>query len=100
MLSMIVQLDNMTRYAELLTMPNGTRSFPARSCCDLKEQYPDIPSGMLSRDDHSVDTFSVKPETQGRIGLIQTEGALLMHSKLTVTTRTTAVPLASMQRHG
>ena len=51
MLSMIVQLDNMTRYAELLTMPNGTRSFPARSCCDLKEQYPDIPSGTLSRDD-------------------------------------------------
>ena len=48
----------------------------------------------------SVDTFSVQLETQGRIGLIQTEGALLMHSKLTVTTRTTAVPLASMQRHG
>lgn len=42
---MVVQLDNMTQYAELLTMPNGTQSFPARSCCDLKEQYPEISSG-------------------------------------------------------
>ena len=42
---MIVQLDNMTREAELLTMPNGTQSYPARSCCDLREQYPEISSG-------------------------------------------------------
>jgi hypothetical protein len=62
MLSMIVQLDNMTRYAELLTMPNGTRSFPARSCCDLKEQYPDIPSGTYWIDPNggcSADAFQV-----------------------------------------
>lgn len=45
MLSLVVQLDNMTRSAELLTTPNGTHSFPARSCCDLKEQYPEMPSG-------------------------------------------------------
>jgi hypothetical protein len=62
MLSMVVQLDNMTRHAELLTMPNGTQSFPARSCCDLKEQYPDIPSGVYWIDPNggcSADGFQV-----------------------------------------
>ena len=45
MMSMVVHLDNMTRTTELLAMPNGTRLFPARSCCDLREQYPQMPSG-------------------------------------------------------
>lgn len=26
--------------------PNGTREYPAPSCCDLKENYPDVESGM------------------------------------------------------
>ena len=26
--------------------PNGTREFPAPSCCNLKENYPEIESGM------------------------------------------------------
>ena len=42
---MVVQLDNMTHNAEGFVRPNGTKLFPARSCCDLKEEYPDIASG-------------------------------------------------------
>ena len=26
--------------------PNGTREFPASSCCDLKENYPEVKTGM------------------------------------------------------
>ena len=28
--------------------PNGTRDFPSPSCCNLKENYPEIESGMSS----------------------------------------------------
>ena len=45
MLSMVIQLDNMTQTVHLLKRPNGSRQFPARSCCDLKEQYPETESG-------------------------------------------------------
>jgi hypothetical protein len=43
-------------------MPNGSRSFPARSCCDLKEQYPEMPSGLYWIDPNggcSADGFQV-----------------------------------------
>ena len=42
---MVMQLDNMTHSAEGFVRPNGTKHFPARSCCDLKEEYLDTPSG-------------------------------------------------------
>ena len=45
MLSMVIEMDNITRTIELVKRPNGTREFPARSCCELQEQYPGIPSG-------------------------------------------------------
>ena len=38
-------MDNMTRTVQLLKRPDGTRQFPSRSCCDLKEQYPSKESG-------------------------------------------------------
>jgi len=42
---MVIQLDNMSLTVNLLRKPNGSRQFPARSCCDLKEQYPETESG-------------------------------------------------------
>ena len=45
MLSMVIELDNMTRTVELLRRPDGSKQFPAQSCCDLKDQYPDKQSG-------------------------------------------------------
>lgn len=48
MLSMVIELDNMTRTIELLKKPNGTKQFPARSCCELQEEYFDIPSGKFT----------------------------------------------------
>ena len=45
MLTMVIELDNMTRTVELLRSPDGSRRFPAISCCDLKEQHPDARSG-------------------------------------------------------
>ena len=46
MVSVVVELHNMTRTVQLLRKPDGTRQFPSRSCCDLKEQYSDKESGM------------------------------------------------------
>ncbi len=45
MLTMVIELDNMTRTVELLRSPDGSRQFPATSCCDLKEQHPNTKSG-------------------------------------------------------
>ena len=45
MLSMVVTLDNLTNTIGLLRRPDGTQQYPTRSCCDLKEQYPDKKSG-------------------------------------------------------
>ena len=49
MLSMVVEMDNMTRTALLLRKPDGSQRFPSRSCCDLIEQYPDKQSGTYVR---------------------------------------------------
>ena len=49
MLSMAVELDNMTRTVQLLRKPDGTQQFPSRSCCDLKEQYSDKESGREAK---------------------------------------------------
>ena len=45
MLSVVIHLDNMTRTVGLLKRPDGSKQFPARSCCDLKEQYSKSQSG-------------------------------------------------------
>ena len=39
-------MDNITRTVELLKKPDGSQQFPSRSCCDLKEQYPEKVTGM------------------------------------------------------
>ena len=91
---MVMHLDNMTNHVELLTMPNGTQSFPARSCCDLREQYPDIPSGTYVQWQFK-ELLNECYTTQEHIGLIQMEGALLMPSKWTATMTMANVLLAS-----
>lgn len=48
MLSMVLDMNNMTQVVQLLRRPDGSRQFPARSCCDLKEEYPDMDSGTLA----------------------------------------------------
>lgn len=45
---MVIELDNMTKTVELLRSPDGSRQFPALSCCDLKDQHPDTPNGRGS----------------------------------------------------
>ena len=42
---MVIHLDNMTRTVGLLKRPDGSKQFPARSCCDLKEQHSESESG-------------------------------------------------------
>lgn len=62
MLSVVVELDNMTRTIDLLKKPDGTVHFPARSCCDLKEQHPDSESGYYWIDPNggcAADAFQV-----------------------------------------
>jgi hypothetical protein len=46
MLSMVAEVDNMTRVVHLLRNPDGSEQFPSRSCCDLIEQHPEKESGM------------------------------------------------------
>ena len=95
MLSLVVQLDNMTRSAELLTMPNGTRSFPARSCCDLKEQYPEMPSGKYIIAPTTLTTIYCSSAycicAQVCTGLTPTVDVPLMVSRFTATMRMEAV---------
>jgi hypothetical protein len=45
MLSMVAEVDNMTRVVHLLRNPDGSEQFPSRSCCDLIEQHPEKESG-------------------------------------------------------
>ena len=103
---MVIQLDNMTRHVELLTMPNGTHSFPARSCCDLKEQYPDIYSGkyigLSTTLDLMLQIYVTKHLlfTQVCTGLIPTVAVQLMPSKFTVTMRMEVVLPVLMLRNG
>lgn len=59
---MIAQVDNMTRTVQLLRNPDGSQQFPSRSCCDLREQYPNKPSGTYWIDPnggHPADAFTV-----------------------------------------
>ena len=46
MVSMVLQLSNMTRTLELLKRPDGTKEFPSRSCCELKKQHPETKNGV------------------------------------------------------
>ena len=41
----MVQLDNLTKTVQLVKKPNGHRQYPARSCCDLKHDYPHARTG-------------------------------------------------------
>jgi hypothetical protein len=45
MTSFVIQLDNITQTIKLSQKPNGHKLFPARSCCDLKHDYPHAKSG-------------------------------------------------------
>ena len=47
MSSLMVQLDNITNTIQLVKKPNGHRQFPARSCCDLKHDYPNARTGQI-----------------------------------------------------
>ena len=43
---LITQVDILNRTLHLHKKPNGTRDFPASSCCNLKENYPYLTTGM------------------------------------------------------
>ena len=45
MASLMVELDEMTRTIELIKKPDGSKKFPARSCCDLKNDYSETKTG-------------------------------------------------------
>lgn len=47
MATLMLQLDNITRTLELVKKPDGRKSFPARSCCDLKREYPQTKTGTI-----------------------------------------------------
>ena len=48
MASLMVELDEMTRTIELIKKPDGSKKFPARSCCDLKSDYSETKTGYQS----------------------------------------------------
>jgi len=45
--SMVRNVLSINQTINLLKKPNGTKDFPAPSCCKLKDNYPGIKSGML-----------------------------------------------------
>lgn len=44
----MIELDSLTRTIGLIKTPNGSREYPALSCCDLKHDYPDKKTGFFS----------------------------------------------------
>lgn len=61
MLSVVVEVNNMTKTVQLMRKPDGSQQFPSRSCCDLKEQYPEKPSGEDADKSHPMSVTSHAP---------------------------------------
>jgi hypothetical protein len=90
MTSFVIQLDNITQTIKLSQKPNGHKLFPARSCCDLKHDYPHAKSGILYNNADGIDVLLF----QVLITLIQMVEVLVMSFKLCVTLKMIHVSLA------
>ena len=47
MASLMLELDQISNAINLIKMPNGSKAYPALSCCDLKKDYPETKTGLF-----------------------------------------------------